>query len=72
MISFDLIFVYLIADDKIQYQPGEVKKSSAQNVVLSDELTIIWGRLNSYGTEMERVEFVMEDKGSSFTHRLFI
>jgi hypothetical protein len=50
-------------DDDKHYLPAEPKKSALSSDALSEEINIILGRLNSFGTDMERVEFIMEDKG---------
>ena len=54
---------FRIAEDEKQYLPADSKKSSTSNTHLSEELFIILGRLNSHGADMERVEFIMEEKG---------
>lgn len=53
---------FKLVEDR-QYKQADDKKSAVANSVLSEELYVILGRLNSYGTELERVEFIMEDKG---------
>jgi hypothetical protein len=50
-------------DDEKRYLVAEAKKSALTSDSYSDELQIILGRLNSVGSDMERVEFIMEDKG---------
>ena len=62
---------FRLAEDEKQYLPADSKKSSTANVNLSEELFTILGRMNSYGADMERVEFVMEEKGlGSLPHTL--
>jgi len=50
-------------DDDVQYQCADPKKSSIANEELTGELYTLLSRLNSCGTDIERVEFIMEDKG---------
>ncbi len=51
-----------IADD-VQYSPADHKKSSVGNKDLTTELMLVYSRLNKYGTELVRVELIMDDKG---------
>ena len=50
-------------DDESRYLVADAKRSPLNNESYSDELFLILGRLNSFGTDMDRVEFIMEDKG---------
>ena len=54
---------YRSVDDDLQYVCADPKKSSIANEELTSELQALLSRLNSYGTDIERVEFIMEDKG---------
>jgi len=49
--------------DDVVYLPAEPKKSAALSAELTDDLYTIFGVLNLVGSEPERVEFLMEEKG---------
>lgn len=50
-------------EDDVVYIPAEPKKSAAMNAELTEELYTIFGVLNLVGSEPDRVEFLMEEKG---------
>eukprot|EP00428_Durinskia_dybowskii_P067902 CAMPEP_0170366450 /NCGR_PEP_ID=MMETSP0117_2-20130122/6424_1 /TAXON_ID=400756 /ORGANISM="Durinskia baltica, Strain CSIRO CS-38" /LENGTH=611 /DNA_ID=CAMNT_0010621039 /DNA_START=39 /DNA_END=1874 /DNA_ORIENTATION=- len=50
-------------DEEVQYLPPHPAYSAVGNRELSGELHDIMSRLNTYGTDLERVEFIMEDCG---------
>ena len=50
-------------DEEVQYLPPHPAYSAVGNRELSGELQDIMSRLNTYGTDLERVEFIMEDCG---------
>ena len=51
-----------IADD-VEYYPGNIKRAVVGNDELFNDVLVVAKRLNSYGTDIQRVEFIMEDKG---------
>ena len=54
---------YRPIDDEIIYDPAEPRQSVVGNRELSQEVSLLYSRLNAYGSDMERVEFIMEDEG---------
>lgn len=54
---------YRDVDDELQYLPADPSASILGNKELSNELTDIIQRLNTYNTDIVRVEFIMEDSG---------
>lgn len=50
-------------DDDIIYDPAEPRQSVVGNKELSQEVFLLYSRLNAYGSDIERVEFIMEDEG---------
>jgi len=50
-------------DDNVVYFPAEPKKSAVLSSELTEDLYTIFGQLNQIGSEPERVEFLMEEKG---------
>ena len=59
---FQLPSTYREAGDE-QYFPASTKLALVGNPNLNVEAMTILSRLNSYGTDMERVEFIIEDQG---------
>jgi hypothetical protein len=51
------------ADEEVQYVPPHPAHSVVGNKELYSELQDIVVRLNTNGTDLERVEFTMEDEG---------
>lgn len=51
----------MIVDDVV-YQTADPSSSLIGNTELTEELQTIYTRLNSSGKELQRVEFIMEDK----------
>ena len=49
-------------NDEVRYLPPNPRKSVIQDKELLSEVHLITGRLNSYGSDMEKVEFIMEDQ----------
>jgi hypothetical protein len=49
--------------DDVEYFPATIQSSLVGNGELTEETQSIYNRLNSYGKEMTRVEFLMEDNG---------
>lgn len=49
--------------DDVRYQPADPKRSSIGNPDLSAEILLVYSRLNKYGTDLLRVEMIMDDKG---------
>ena len=49
--------------DDIHYLPAEPKKSSVGNADLTAEILLVYSRLNKHGTDLVRVEMIMDDKG---------
>jgi hypothetical protein len=47
----------------VHYQPADPKKSVVGNKDLNDEILLVYSRLNNYGTDLIRVEMIMDDKG---------
>ena len=47
----------------IQYQPADSKRSAVANQDLESEILLVYSRLNKHGTDLLRVEMVMDDKG---------
>jgi hypothetical protein len=43
--------------------PAEPKKSSIGNADLTSEIMLVFSRLNKHGTDLVRVEMIMDDKG---------
>lgn len=54
---------YREADDDVIYDLPASNKSSIGNSEMTKEILTIYCRLNSYDTDMKKVEFIMEDKG---------
>lgn len=50
-------------DDEVQYTPPHPANSVVGNRDAASELQDIVVRLNTFGTDLERVEFTMEDEG---------
>lgn len=59
----DALSPYREAVDDVQYFPLLPKHSVVNNPELNNEVITILGRLNSYGTDMERIEFIIEEQG---------
>lgn len=55
--------LYREVDEGVQYLPAYPTNSTVGNPELNSEVQDIVCRLNTYGTDMERVEFIMEDNG---------
>ena len=51
------------AEDDVRYMPPEAKRSLIGNLDATEENMLLLGRINTYGSDMERVEFIMEDEG---------
>ena len=51
------------ASDDTRYYPADPVKSLIGNNEATDENLLLLTRLNVHGSDMERVEFVMEDEG---------
>lgn len=49
--------------DDVHYLPAEPKKSSIGNADLTSEILLVFSRLNKHGTDLVRVEMIMDDKG---------
>ncbi|CAM9933333.1 unnamed protein product, partial [Ectocarpus fasciculatus] len=49
--------------DDVHYEPADPNKSSIGNRDLSAEILLVYSRLNKHGTDLLRVEMVMDDKG---------
>lgn len=51
------------AEDDTVYYPGMAKQSLVANPDAADESLLLLSRLNAHGSDLERVEFTMEDEG---------
>ena len=55
--------VHRQADEETRYFPADPEKSLVGNNEATDDNLLLLTRLNVHGSDMERVEFVMEDEG---------
>jgi hypothetical protein len=60
--STDMPAPFRPVNDEVRYLPPNPRKSVIQDKELLSEVQLITGRLNSYGSDMEKVEFIMEDQ----------
>ena len=63
MMYFQTSSPYREADEEVQYKCANPNLSIIGDINLNSEVNTIVSRLNAYGTEIERVEFIMEDNG---------
>jgi len=55
--------VFREVQEDFVYHPGPLRRSLIGNTELSNEVVTIYSRLNSYGTDMERIELTMDSEG---------
>lgn len=50
-------------EDDVHYTPANPSNSAVANTELANDLQLMYSRVNTYGTDMLRSEFIMEDQG---------